>query len=615
MSSFAASHVQSIISASHSDASKGGNRVNGLGQPQSLESERLYSMLVNLNDPLDHDALRRTLDDLSEDSSLATMDSEAQEDDQAFLKKMLEERILVGTYARSLDLCLQEAIEADSEADWWANVERSWKSVTFYLLATLPVRLQRALRAVIQELRIRNIPLTLSSFTPRSLRELFPPSLHPTALTTAFFPHLKEQAHLLFSSPIELARLECKQRRQKLLQLRNDRANELGELVLLKREIEDAVKQHSDTKDVTVKLQAIIGDASSGLEVTGGSISVLKTISSYHVRIHVSEHQTMFTALRRPSRLTLLWPRLALLPPAGVILFRVIYGSRDSIAKFYDQGLDTLHGFWTGYVIGPMKDILNTVRTGGDNEMRIVSQEGVRADLDSLERMALALSKDKLLYNDAQLAALSDQIRQGDLTPVLKVYEEDIKSPLRSAIAGSLVRSLLIQIQKAKVDLDQALSGIDKLLKSQELTFAFVGVAPSLAIVYGAASYLSGIWSVGHGNKKYGGRRRREVTWQAIRRVERLLVNSERKSVLHSSQPGTLSPLTSGLLLISISQLRSFAENCLPRNSSVREGFLEDVADLEDPELGRDEKQLVVERMWRSWGGCLGWRAVGRNEK
>lgn len=69
----------------------------------------------------------------------------------------------------------------------------------------------------------------------------------------------------------------------------------------------------------------------------------------------------------------------------------------------------------------------------------------------SLERMALSLSRDKLSFNDSQLASLSEQIRQGDLTPVLKVYEEDIKSPVRSAITGTLVRSLLIQIQKAKV--------------------------------------------------------------------------------------------------------------------------------------------------------------------
>ena len=113
MSSFAANYIQSIISASHSDGLSEGNRVDGPSKLQSLESKRLYSMLVNLNDPLDHDAMRRTLDDLSEDSLLVTMDSRAQEDDQVFLKKMLEERILVGTYARSLDLCLQEAIEAD----------------------------------------------------------------------------------------------------------------------------------------------------------------------------------------------------------------------------------------------------------------------------------------------------------------------------------------------------------------------------------------------------------------------------------------------------------------------------------------------------------------------
>ena len=34
------------------------------------------------------------------------------------------------------------------------------------------------------------------------------------------------------------------------------------------------------------------------------------------------------------------------------------------------------------------------------------------------------------------------------------------------------------------MDIDQALLGIDKLLKSQELTFAFAGVAPAPAIVY-----------------------------------------------------------------------------------------------------------------------------------
>ena len=65
--------------------------------------------------------------------------------------------------------------------------------------------------------------------------------------------------------------------------------------------------------------------------------------------------------------------------------------------------------------------------------------------------MALALSKDTLSYSSEQLADLAGKIRQGDLTPVLKVYEEDLKSPIKSALGGSLIRSMLIQVQKAKV--------------------------------------------------------------------------------------------------------------------------------------------------------------------
>jgi nuclear control of ATPase protein 2 len=59
------------------------------------------------------------------------------------------------------------------------------------------------------------------------------------------------------------------------------------------------------------------------------------------------------------------------------------------------------------------------------------------------------------------------------------------------------------------VDIDQALSGIDKLLRSQELTFAFVGVAPAFAIVYLVGGYVRRTWNVVVGRGKYGGTRKR----------------------------------------------------------------------------------------------------------
>ena len=79
----------------------------------------------------------------------------------------------------------------------------------------------------------------------------------------------------------------------------------------------------------------------------------------------------------------------------------------------------------------------------------------------------MPLVQDQLTYDSQQLSNLSQQVKLGDITPVLKLYEEDIRSLLKSAITGTLLRMLFIQIQKAKADIDQALSGIDKLLKSQ----------------------------------------------------------------------------------------------------------------------------------------------------
>ena len=42
-------------------------------------------------------------------------------------------------------------------------------------------------------------------------------------------------------------------------------------------------------------------------------------------------------------------------------------------------------------------------------------------------------------------------------------------------LSGDLIQTLLIQVQKTKVDVDLAMAALDKLLKSNELNFAFLG--------------------------------------------------------------------------------------------------------------------------------------------
>lgn len=85
---------------------------------------------------------------------------------------------------------------------------------------------------------------------------------------------------------------------------------------------------------------------------------------------------------------------------------------------------------------------------------------------------------------------------------------------------GNLIRTLLIQVQKTKVsrhqsahaetadrqtDLSLSLLSLDHLLRSQQLTFAFVGLAPSLLVLYGLGGWMRGLW---RGEKRGKSRRR-----------------------------------------------------------------------------------------------------------
>ena len=65
--------------------------------------------------------------------------------------------------------------------------------------------------------------------------------------------------------------------------------------------------------------------------------------------------------------------------------------------------------------------------------------------------------------------------------------------------------------------------------------------------------------------------------------------------------------LTTGLLVLSLAHLREYGLTSLPARSRLREGLLEDIEDLEDPELSRSEKLRIIDRMWKSWGKELSW--------
>jgi nuclear control of ATPase protein 2 len=259
----------------------------------------------------------------------------------------------------------------------------------------------------------------------------------------------------------------------------------------------------------------------------------------------------------------------------------------------------TVIDFWRNWVLTPVIDIVNTIRHEDSSEIALMGRQSLKADMDSLERMVVEFARDNKEYLPPidsssppidPLDFVREGVRDGDLSPVLRAYEADLRTPLKSALTGTLIRTLLIQIQKTKVDVEVALSGIDRLLKSQQLVFGFVGVTPSIIILYTSVKYISALPSRRRGMQQ--GLAKSDLV-KTMRNIERILC-------LHDPQNGdVLTFRDRGLLLCECYVGREFI-GIMPRG--VRREFMEDLRDLENVRLGVERQLRTVERMWRVWG-------------
>ncbi|KAJ8502573.1 hypothetical protein ONZ45_g11630 [Pleurotus djamor] len=665
----------------------GQNHIKGLQvrlppQPQSFstENQALHALLLSKSLPSVQDVIPL----LESPGSISETETERQA-----VVDAITARLVMNVYAETLDTLMEEAGMAESESEWWANVERSKANVAWYLLQTLPKRIADTIQYVGHAVRTRNVTASSLFLSPH------PGFNQPTPALISLFPHLNHQKasfnfsgvsplralvearssspdlqqavssawarlnhiiadiYRIFTIPLRLTEQECHYKRVRLRKIRNQRAESLGSLAQRRNDLEAALL--SSGPQMRERLASFLANLENDTLTDRKTPSdappllLLNEFVTSTFPTHKASHLDALhsASLFRPSRLTRIWPKLVLLPPLAWLAVRTLYNRRSNLYELYQDAIDTMQGFLRGWVLDPINDILRTVKSGGDDERGIIVRaEGVKADMESLQRMAIALAQEELGYTTSQLETLRERVGMGDLTPIAEIYEEGIKRPVKSALFGSLIRSVFIQVQKTKVDVDQALTGIDKLIRSQELTFAFVGVAPALAIVYVFGGYLRRTFVGGvlriTGNKgegRFGGRQRREGIFRVVRRIEKLLTTS--------TPNNQLTPLTQGLLLLSVNQLREFAYECLPAQSGfrpsedapspvrdsqdrageektneaedvfdngtggLREGFLEDVADLENPSLSRADKLRVLDRMWRCWGASLGWHKQG----
>ncbi|KAL6518705.1 hypothetical protein OROHE_017755 [Orobanche hederae] len=210
----------------------------------------------------------------------------------------------------------------------------------------------------------------------------------------------------------------------------------------------------------------------------------LHRLDSY-LSVLVSKH-------RKPRKVTLYWMRYS----CGVFGITVcslwllrhskFMGSSD-IDNWIREAKDSTISFWNDHVEQPILAIRDELfETFRKRQKGVMEREEVQLTADSLHRVLQFCFCDITL---GMLQAFSEQT-VGKKIPentsdremleiVMTRYEKEITHPIQSLMGGELVRGLLIQVQKLKLDIEEAMLELDQILRANEINFAILAALPA----------------------------------------------------------------------------------------------------------------------------------------
>ncbi|KAL4758421.1 NCA2 family protein [Aspergillus foveolatus] len=569
-------------------------------------------------------AIRRSRDDLRNavDSHL-TSDVTYHLTDLSWL---ISAKTFIQTVVAALKVFSNNVLSINEEIRYWENVLQFEWGVGLYAVQFSPLRLWRqCIRSGhghdndITSRRDTDVPVAKTRVDSTMWSRIH--SLTRQCVSPALCSHKVG----LFPS-LSASKLEIQRRRKKLNMMREFNASAVGllfEQCLSFEALFQTANGRSTNGDLSRRVRASVGLLGLILRSNGYEVDVLEHASNFaeinsdgscapldssgidlrdpqnilqeliYILTDVLpryEHVTAkgITEAGRPSAAVRYWLPLSLAMISATTSFKVAKHLGPVLAEsITDLGV-TAFDFWKNWVVDPMRKLVRTIRHDEKSEIALMSKNSLETDRASLERMVVDFVLDRgAQNNNSSTDMIAEKVREGDLTPVLLAYEKDLRSPFMGTVRGDLIRALLIQIQKTKVDVEVAMSGIDSLLKSQELVFGFVGLTPGLLISYSLVRWFLGLLGSRRGFRM--GRRQDDLRY-ALRKIHRILSTSS------LTGDGRLSCKDHGLLICDVEILLKKGRTML-KGEDLR-SFQEDASDLINVNEAAKQLQIVQRMAW-----------------
>lgn len=452
---------------------------------------------------------------------------------------------------------------------------------------------------------------------------------------------------LLLFSPLISTRKEVRHKRTQVQLLRNSSALVLGHLVgaqalltsegtqdwtarivenidkmqtVIERDLETAKSIIAKKNATDDEAELISAQSEIKIRSTESAERLLQIIQQVLPQ-RTSRYAQLTTKYGKPSTQTRYWPVAVGLGLAATFGARSVIGNWSAICEWArTRVLDTAIAFYYNWIVSPLTKIYNTIRHDENGQVALMTKQSLEADMRSLERMVIAFANTVGSGEDIPNVSeeiIRSKVQQGDISSVLIPYEQQIQTPFKSVLTGQLVQALLIQVQKTKVDVEMAVSGIDKILKSQELVFGVVAALPSLLISGWVFKGTTGLL-FGGGNRAA---RRTVVVFDTVAskdsfvavlgNVDRLLLQLANAGDSHDEfyyqtlglficESGLLKDLGSTLL-----STRNTSRQVSHSTISLKRNWESDIADLQDVTSGTQNQRLVLDRIYNIYLNIL----------
>ena len=271
-----------------------------------------------------------------------------------------------------------------------------------------------------------------------------------------------------------------------------------------------------------------------------------------------------------------------------------LMGSSD-MDNWIQDAKESVAGFWDEHVERPVISIRDELfETFKRTDKRVMEREEVQLTEESLHRMLITFCEQTSKEKPAQDASLQEL-----LEIVMKRYEKESMHPIQNLFSGELARAMLIQVQKLKLDLQEAMLELDQILKANEINFAILAALPAFGLLL-LLLFLVRAWAMHDQGAEGRGRIARHQRWQLLIEVERRLKELKKCMINEMDEEASCK---FGLTLYTLDRLYKAVE-VHAKETGEWSSLRDDMFNLAKPNVGVADKLDVLKGL--KWNyACL----------